>query len=115
MAYPGIKKTQGFDFNFFQKVTVNWTTHFGANDGYTTADGYGPDLIITFPTQGLIFSNSSGAIVEYSFNGNTIHGELATTGNRSILTFTNRVASLIWFRLQAPGTSIVSVEAWGTR
>ena len=115
MAYPGIKKTQGFDFNFFQKVTVNWTTHFGASDGYTTADGYGPDLIIRFPTQGLIFNNEgSGGIIEYSFNGNTIHGELTASGNRQTIIFNNRVASLIWFRAQS-GSAVVSVEAWGTR
>ena len=43
MAFPGLKRTTQSDFNFFQKLSVNWT-QFGAPDGYTTADGYGADM-----------------------------------------------------------------------
>lgn len=117
MAFKNIKKTQGRDFNFFEKRTVTWT-QFGAPDGYTTTDGYGPDMIITFPTQGLIFINETDATtIQYSFNGTTVHGELvggATSPSRS-LTFNNRVASLIWFRISNGASATVSVQAWGTR
>lgn len=114
MAFKNIKKTQGRDFNFFERATVTWS-QFGAPDGYTTADGYGPDMVITFPTYGVIFTHVSGDPVEYSFNGTTIHGELAANTSRNFLTFLNRPVSLIWFRLKSGTTANISVEAWGTR
>jgi hypothetical protein len=55
VAYKNIKKNQGKDFNFFQKLDVNWP-QFGAPDGYTIEDGYGPDMIVPFSTYGLIFN-----------------------------------------------------------
>jgi hypothetical protein len=119
VAFPGIKKTHGRDFNYFTKTAVNWT-QFGAPDGYTLADGYGPDQVITFSTYGLIFNTEGSGgtnIVEYSFNGTTVHGELVPSTNRATLTFLNRVESLIWFRLKsgAAGPITVSVEAWSIR
>lgn len=116
MAFPGISKHQGHDFNYFQKKVVNWT-QFGALDGYT-ADGYGPDLIIPFSTQAAIFLNEGTGIIEYSFNGTTVHGELdgSVSSLTKMLTFNSRVISLIWFRVKAGSTSsTVSVQAWGIR
>lgn len=114
MAFKNIKKTQGRDFNFFQRTTVTWA-QFGAPDGYTTVDGYGPDLVITFPTYGVIFTHESGDPVEYSFNGTTVHGDLTANTDRDQLVFENRPMSLIWFRLKSGSTATISVEAWGTR
>jgi hypothetical protein len=117
MAFPGIKKTQGHDFNYYKSLSVTWA-QFGALDGYTIADGYGPDLIITFPTYGVIFTNeTSASVVEYSFNGSTVHGVLdgtSTSTTRSV-TFNNRQISLIWFRLKSGSTPTITVTAWGTR
>jgi hypothetical protein len=110
-----ITKNQGRDYNFFQKVSVNWAAFGGGQ-----TDGYSPDAVITFSTQGFQFINlgSGGTnVVEYSFNGNTVHGELnPTTGSVNLL-FDNRVASLIWFRLQAgsSGPVVISIQAWGIR
>ena len=111
--------TQGQDFNYFQKSDVTWTS-FGQ---YASVDGYGnsPDQIIylSVPTQTVIMTNLSGTpssnIVEYSFNGQTIHGELGSNTNNISLTFANRVISCIWFRMQTGGSAIVSVQAWSTR
>jgi hypothetical protein len=117
MAFRGIKKRHGQDFNFFEKRTVSWT-QFGAPDGYTIADGYGPDMVITFPTYGLIFLNEGSTnVIEYSFNGTTVHGELdSNTGSLTkMLTFNDRPVSLIWFRLKSGSAGVVSVQAWGTR
>lgn len=119
MAFPGIKKTHGKDYNYFKSMSVTWT-QFGAPDGYTLADGYGPDQIITFPTYGVIFTNESTAqVVEYSFNGTTVHGQLdgTATSTTRIMTFLNRPISLIWFRLKSgsAGPATVTVTAWGTR
>lgn len=117
MAFKGFKKTQGRDFNYYSVTPVSWT-QFGAPDGYTTTDGYGPDLIITFPTYGIIFTNeTSASVVEYSFNGTTVHGVLdgTATSTTRVVTFLNRQQSLIWFRLKSGGTATITVTAWGTR
>lgn len=119
MAFSGIKKNQGHDFNYYKKLSVNWS-QFGAPDGYTVADGYGPDLIITFPTTGLLLLNegtTSSQVVEYSFNGNTVHGELDPSLPSKGIIFDNRVVSLIWFRIKSGSTGPVTirVDAWGIR
>lgn len=106
------KKTQGRDFNFFQEKAISSTT-FGVG-----ADGYQPDMIITFPTKGggVVFhtKGSSTNTVEYSFNGNTVHGELIPGGNRTTITYTNRAVSMIYFRVKSgsSGPITVTVEAW---
>ena len=115
MAFKNIKKKQGADHNYFNSFSVTWS-QFGAPDGYDLIDGYGPDVLITFANYGLMLTNeSTGQIVEYSFNGRTVHGVLdGTTGSttRSV-TFINRQVSLIWFRLKSGGgPANITVTAW---
>lgn len=102
----------GRDHNFYQAATITATTFGGGS-----VDGYQPDMIITFPTYGVMFTNeSTGVVVQYSFNGNTVHGVLdgtATSTTRVVL-FNNRVVSLIWFRVVS-GSANITVTAWGTR
>src|SRR5271165_2767202 len=86
-------KTYGRDFNFYQKSTITSTIFLGPTQ---------PDFMITFPTQGVMFLNEDTAnVVEYSFNGNTLHGELDPTKPSKAITFDNRVVSAIWFRIKA--------------
>jgi len=117
MAFPGIKKGHGQDFNYYKELAVSWA-QFGAPDGYTLVDGYGPDQIITFSTQGIVFTNETpSSVVEYSFNGTTVHGVLdgtLTSTTRTVM-FNNRVVSLIWFRLKSGGPATVTTTAWGIR
>lgn len=123
--FPNIGKvTYGYSHNYFNKLAVSWTD-FGAN----SVDGYQPDMIINLlePTYTVIFTNitaasstdgyASGSVLEYSFDGNTVHGELGSNTNNFSLTFQNRVISTIWFRVQSgsSGTLVVSVQAWGVR
>lgn len=108
MGFSGIKKNQGRDFNFFQKVTVTWNTFGGG-----ASDGYGPDLIIKFPTKGIILLNEdASSIVEVSFNGSAVHDELNPTLASKDVTYDNRTVSLIWFRLKTGASAVVSVRAW---
>lgn len=98
--------TNGKDFNFYNKFTVVAT-----NFGDQSISGEQPDMIITFPTQTVIFQLESGGPVEYSFNGITVHGDMVVGKASANLIFENRVISKIWFR----GSGVVRVEAWGTR
>ncbi len=104
--------TNGRDWNYFQKVSVTATTFGGGS-----VDGYQPDMVITFTSQSAIFLNeATTGVVEYSFNGTTVHGELdGSTGSLTkMLTFNNRVISKIWFRVKSgsSGPMTVSVRAW---
>ena len=113
MGFSNIgKKTQGKDFNHFIKTAVNWS-----NFGGGAPDNLGPDQVIPFVTQSVIFLNEGTGVVEYSFDGNTVHGELDSTGLTKGLIFDNRVISLIWFRVKAGSSApiTVSVQAWSVR
>ena len=117
MAFKN-KKNHGRNFNFYQKVEVDWS-QFGAPDGFTVTDGYGADLVINFPTSSIMFINeetTSTSVVEYSFNGIHVHGELDPTLPSKGLIFDNRSVSLIWFRVKAGSTGpiTVRVDAWGS-
>lgn len=120
MAFKNIKKkTNGPSYDYYNNTSVTWT-QFGAPDGYTLMDGYGPDLLIPFSTYGVIFTNESSAqIVEFSFDGVNVHGQLdGTTGSTTrTLTFLNRVVCLVWFRLKSgsAGPATITTTAWGIR
>lgn len=111
--FPGVKYISiGKDYNFFQSASISATTFGGGS-----VDGYQPDMLITFSTHGVMFTNeTAGQVVEYSFNGRTVHGQLdgATTSTTRSLTFQNRAVSLIWFRLKSgsAGPATVTVTAW---
>ena len=102
---PKAAITWGRDFNFYSVITPG-----SAVLGTFAADA---DVTISFPTYTVTFWAPSGTVVEYSFNGNTIHGKIDGSGSTSpqFLTFENRVISKIWFS----GTGTVRVEAWGIR
>ena len=114
-AYPNDRSndpkgpiTYGRDFNFFKNVTPGSSTL-----GTFTFDC---DVVITFPSYTVTFWMGSGlgaGTIQYSFNGNTVHGTIDSTGSTApaSLTFENRQLSKIWFS----GTGVVRVEAWGIR
>lgn len=115
MAYPGIKPTR-VRYNHYEKISVNWS-QFGAPDGWTQQDGYGPDVYINFNAKSFLLINEGTAetnTVEYSFNGTTVHGELVPGTVTEGIAFDNRPVDLIWFRLKSGSTGPVTirVEAW---
>ena len=103
MSYPNINKnTRGRDFNFFQRANVS-NADFHEN----------PDMVITFSTTGLLFLNEGIGVVEFSFNGNTVHGSLNSADPSKGISYDNRGVSTIWFRRVSGDPSItVRVEAW---
>lgn len=102
-------KLQGRDFNFYQKLSVTATV-FNTD----------ADTVMKIPVRSFMLLNegtTSSQVVEYSFNGNTVHGELDPSLPSRGLTFDNRVANFIWFRMKAGSTGPVNVrvDAWSER
>lgn len=92
--------TSGVDFNRFLTASVS-NTAFN-----TDADML---LMIRGPSLHFYINNTGAAILEYSFNGETVHGRLAATSERL---YSFRRVSKIWFR--SPGSTTVEVDAWAT-
>lgn len=107
--FPGVRYKYGKDYNFFSKIDIVAAT-FGGN----SIDGYQPDMIVTFPTTGITFMNEGSGVLEFSFNGRTVHGELDSSKPTAGMSFDNRNVSTIWFRIKAgsSGPISVSVSAW---
>jgi hypothetical protein len=100
--------TQGKDFNFFQTlaVTDGYFNHNPLNDA---------DVFFNFRGQ-VSFSlvNEGAGIIQYSFNGQTLHGDMTPGTPTQAIFFDNRRVSKIWFRLRGgQPDSTVRVEAWG--
>jgi hypothetical protein len=105
MSYP---KPIGYrDYNFFKKLEISATDFQDDQDAF-----------ITFANYGLILTNEDPGteVVEYSFNGETVHGELIPGNNSPTrqMVFLNRQISRIWFRVKdgSMGPIIVRIDAW---
>lgn len=97
--------TQGADFNYFVKVTVS-------NANFLTS---GPDAAFQFRGRAsFTFSNEGSGVVEYSFNGTTLHGDMTPGTPSAALSFDNRAQTFVWFRLKSGASSVVRVEAWAS-
>lgn len=95
-------KTYGRDFNFFRKVTVSGSSFTSSST-----------LSVPFVPQGIMFINEDGTnVVEFSYNGNTVHGELNPTLPSRSLTFNNIGVCGIWFRMKSGPSAVVSFYAW---
>jgi len=112
--FPKIKKkTHPSKRDFFTKLSIV-ATDFGSE----TVDLQQPDIIIKFPTTGVLFLNEgtlATQVVEYSFDGITVHGELDPTLLSKGMSFDNRIVSTVWFRLKSGsvGPVTIRIEAWG--
>jgi hypothetical protein len=91
-------------YNFFDRVSVS-TTNFDNHVVYWTFNSTG--IVLVNETE------TSGRIVEYSFNGTDVHGDLDPDLATSGLAFDNRRETRIWFRLKtAGGAASVRIETW---
>lgn len=91
-------------FNFFDEVSVA-TTDF--------ADKY---IHWNFISAGLLLLNESlvsGDIIEYSFDGTTVHGNLDPDLPSAGISRDSSHESAIYFRLKTAGSAVtVRVEVW---
>jgi len=61
----------------------------------------------------MVESNNSADVIEYSFDGETVHGDMTPKMPSEAIIFDNRAQSKIWFRRVIPGIPVlVRVEAW---
>jgi hypothetical protein len=90
-------KTFGKDFNFYQEEIVT-------NSDFPSE----PQVFMKFRgSRRMIFVCPAGA-VEYSFNGNTVHGKVASGEPSEKLDFGTREGDKIWLK----GSGTIQVHAW---
>lgn len=96
--------TAGKDFNQYNTLTIN-----------SSSFPYEADIAVLFRhIQGFNLFLQSGGPIYYSFNGNTIHGQLIASTSRQFLQFDNRVIPGVWFKVANGGTNgVIHFEAWG--
>jgi hypothetical protein len=88
-------------WNYFSVINV---------DGYDFPET--PQANFKFLSQGFSFLNRGNKIIQYSFDGDTVHGDLNPHDLSSGVTFDARVEDKVWFKgLDGYGT--VRVESWG--
>jgi hypothetical protein len=88
-------------YNFFEVVTV---------DGYDFPED--PQVTFGFLSTSITLLNRSGFVLEYSFDGETLHGDLNPADASIGSVFDYRIESNMWFRA-ADGYGDVRVESWG--
>ena len=90
------------DYNTFARIAV---------DGYVfTTD---PDVRFDYRHSNLSFSLvwEGTGVIEYSFDGETVHGDMQNGQPTAAMFFDDRCVSYIWFRLVSGGGN-VRVEGW---
>ena len=89
-------------YNYFDVITM---------DGYSFPAS--PQAKFGFMSDGITLLNRGSYVIEYSFDGTNVHGDLDPSDASISMTFEGRVESAIWFRAVG-GFGDVRAEAWGT-
>ena len=102
---PSGPNEKGTDFNHWQRISGIANTSFNSD----------PDLAFRFKggVKDIILTLEGSVTVIYSFNGNTEHGELITSTDRSQIIMRRRPVSMMWFKVVS-GTGACTVEAWAS-
>lgn len=87
-------------YRFFRSFTVG-DTSFPTD----------PQVRFRFNSSGFSLINRGSTVIEYSFNGTDVHGDLNPSDDSASMQFEGRIESVIWFR--AASSSVIRVEAWG--
>jgi len=91
------------DTNFFQKYRVSSTSFEVLASWNFTSVGIAL----------MVESNNINDVIQYSFDGTNVHGDMTPTLPSEAIIFDNRFANKIWFRRATPGDPVVvRVEAW---
>lgn len=91
------------DINYFEKFDVSSTSF----------DILADWNFISIGIALMVESNDVTDVVQYSFDGKKVHGDMTPTMPSEAIIFDNRFQSKIWFRRATPGNPVVvRVEAW---
>ena len=91
--------------NFFTKLEVTNTLFVSTQRAKWDFNSIGLALLVE--------SNDSNDVVQYSFDGKEVHGDLTPLLPSEGIIFDNRFENSIWFRRVFAGNAvIVRVEAW---
>lgn len=92
------------DNNFFHKLYVD-STSFSEHVVNWNFTSVGIALMIE--------TDNETDVVQYSFDGKTVHGDMTPFRPSEGIVFDNRHQNRVWFRRAAPGEGVlVRVEAW---
>lgn len=90
------------EIDFFKKVEIS-STEFDSSVKWA----FNSTSLSIF-----VESNNANDIIEYSFSGHVVHGEINPAFFKGIF-FDNRQRNVIFLRRKSPGQSVVvRVEAW---
>lgn len=91
------------DNNFFQKYRISSTSFEVVASWNFTSIGIAL----------MVESDNREDVIQYSFDGETVHGDMTPTLPSEGIIFDNRFHSKVWFRRATPGDPVVvRVEAW---
>lgn len=91
------------DSNFFEKVNIT-STSFDVMVSWN---------FISVGIALMVESNDSSDIVQYSFDGETVHGDMRPLFPSEAVVFDNRAQSKVWFRRASSGGPVtVRIESW---
>ncbi len=89
-------------YNYFEVISIS-DTFFSLSQ--SVAFGFIP--------VGFSLLNRGDRIVEYSFDGTTLHGDLNPGDASAYMVFKNRSESRVWLRVPSGVTANIRIEAWG--
>lgn len=91
------------DINFFNKYRVS-STSFEVVASWN---------FISIGIALMVESNNSADVIQYSFDGETVHGDMTPLMPSEAIIFDNRFVNKVWFRRATPGEPVlVRVESW---
>lgn len=92
------------DNNFFDKLEVT-STSFSDHHVRWNFTSIGIALMVE--------DDDSANIIQYSFDGTTVHGDMRPRFPSEAIIFDNRMHNRVWFRRTTPGSAVlVRIEAW---
>lgn len=93
------------DVNFFTKLYVSNTEFSDSVKASWKFISIGIALMVE--------SNDPSDVVQYSFDGINVHGDMTPTFPSEAIIFDNRFHSAVWFKRESSGAPVaVRIEAW---
>lgn len=93
--------TKGKDYNYFARLPIS-SSSFSTNSDVTFAFSGNPSFSLI---------NEGSGVIEYSFNGSSVAGDLVPGTPSAAMAFNHRGYSSVWFKLKSGSASNLRIEA----